>query len=67
LSRIWGGGERSAARTRRQSTTLLYSLIESAKLAGVEPRAYLDRAYLDEAARRAIRNPGTVTLAPAFK
>jgi hypothetical protein len=31
--------------------------IESAKLAGVNPRA-----YLGEAARRAIRNPGTVTL-----
>jgi hypothetical protein len=37
--------------------TLLYSLIESVKLAGVEPRA-----YLAEAERRAIRNPGTVTL-----
>ena len=37
--------------------TLLYSLIEPAKLAGVEPRA-----YLAEADRRAIRNPGTVTL-----
>jgi hypothetical protein len=36
---------------------LLYSLIESARLAGVEPRA-----YLREAAIRAIRNPGTVTL-----
>ena len=42
--------------------TLLYSLIESAKLAGVEPRA-----YLGEAARQAIRNPGTVTLARDFK
>jgi transposase len=35
----------------------LFSLIESAKLCGVEPRG-----YLGEAARRAIRNPGTVTL-----
>jgi hypothetical protein len=35
---------------------LLYSMIESAKLAGVEPRA-----YLKEAAVRAIRNPDTVT------
>jgi hypothetical protein len=34
------------------------SLIESAKLVGVEPRA-----YLGEAARRAIRNSGNVTLA----
>ncbi len=39
------------------SAALVYSLIESAKLAGVEPRAYLAKA-----ARRAIRNPGTVTL-----
>jgi hypothetical protein len=36
---------------------LLYSLIESNRLAGVEPRA-----YLGEAARRAIRSPGTITL-----
>ena len=41
---------------------LFYSLIESAKLAGVEPRA-----YLGEAARRAIRNSGTVTLPRALK
>jgi hypothetical protein len=41
---------------------LLYSLIESAKLAGVEPRA-----YLGEAARQAIRCPGAVTLARDFK
>jgi hypothetical protein len=36
---------------------LLYSLIESAELAGVERRA-----YLGEAAQQAIRNPETVTL-----
>jgi transposase len=36
---------------------LFYSLIESAKLCGVEPRA-----YLGEATRRAIRNADTVTL-----
>ncbi len=41
---------------------LLYSLIESAKLCGVEPRA-----YLGEAAGRAVRNPGTVTLARDLK
>jgi hypothetical protein len=41
---------------------LFYSLIESAKLCGVEPRA-----YLSEPARRAIRNPGTVTLPRDFK
>ena len=37
---------------------LFYSLIESAKLCGVEPRAYLREATL-----RAVRNPGTATLA----
>ena len=41
---------------------LFYSLIESAKLAGVESRAYLREATL-----RAVRNPGTATLAPDLK
>ena len=41
---------------------LFYSLIESAKLRGVGPRA-----YLGEATRRAARNPGTVTLVPDLK
>jgi len=41
---------------------LFYSLIESAKLAGVEPRT-----YLSEAARRAVRNPRAVTLPRDFK
>ena len=41
---------------------LLYSLIEPAKLIGVEPRAYLREATL-----RAVRNPGTVTLARDLK
>jgi hypothetical protein len=41
---------------------LFYSLIESAKLAEVEPRA-----YLGQAARRAIRNPRTITLARDIK
>ena len=41
---------------------LFYSLIESAKLRGVEPRAYLREATL-----RAVRNPGTVTLARDIK
>ncbi len=36
---------------------LFYSLLESASLYGVDPKA-----YLAEAARRAIRTPGTVTL-----
>ena len=39
-----------------------YSLIESAKLCGVEPRA-----YLGEAARRGVWNAGTVTLARDLK
>ena len=36
---------------------VFYSLFESAKLAGVNPKA-----YVLEAARRAIRNPGAITL-----
>ncbi len=40
---------------------LFYSLIESAELAGVDPRT-----YLKEAALRAIANPGTVTLPTAI-
>jgi len=49
-------GSRSERGTR--VAALFYSLIESAKLCGVEPRA-----YLREAARRAIRSHGAVTLA----
>ena len=41
---------------------LIHSRIESSKLAGAEPRA-----YLSEAARRVIRAPGTVTLTPNLK
>jgi transposase len=37
---------------------LFYSLIESAKLCRVEPRAYLREAVV-----RAVRNPGTATFA----
>jgi transposase len=44
------------------AAALFYSLIESAKLRGVEPRAYLREATL-----RAVRNPGTVTLARDLK
>jgi hypothetical protein len=36
---------------------LFYTLFESAKLAGVNPRA-----FVVEAARRAVRTPGAVTL-----
>ncbi len=53
-------GSRSERGTR--VAALFYSLIESAKLCGVEPRA-----YLSEATRRAIRNSGTVTLARDLK
>jgi transposase len=48
-------GSRSERGTR--VAALFYSLIESAKLCGVEPRG-----YLGEATRRAIRDAGTVTL-----
>ena len=51
-SSVWGA--RVAA--------LFYSLIESAKLCGVEPRGYLREATL-----RAVRNPSTVTLARDLK
>jgi transposase len=40
-----------------QVAALFYSLLESAKLAGIEPAA-----YLAEATRRAIETPGAVTL-----
>jgi transposase len=53
-------GSRSERGTR--VAALFYSLIESAKLCGVEPRAYLREATL-----RAVRNPGTVTLASDLK
>src|SRR5438067_2617530 len=48
-------GSRSERGTR--VAALCYTLLESAKLAGVEPAA-----YLAEATRRAIVTPGTVTL-----
>ncbi len=50
----FGKGTRVAA--------LFYSLIEPAKLCGVEPPAYLREATL-----RAVRDPGTVTLVRDFK
>jgi transposase len=46
----------------RRVAALFYSLIEMTKLCGVEPRAYLREATL-----RAVRNPGTVTLARDLK
>jgi transposase len=48
-------GSRSKRGT--EVAALFYSLIESAKLAGAEPKAYLLRA-----ARAALTHPGTVTL-----
>ena len=48
-------GSRSERGTEVAAT--FYSLIESAKLIGVNPAA-----YLAEATRRAIAQPGTVTL-----
>lgn len=47
----------SKSRRGTRVAALFYTLIESAKLAAVEPAA-----YLAEATRRAIANPGTVTL-----
>ena len=55
-----GYGVRSERGTR--TAALFYSLIESAKLCGVEPRAYLRQATL-----RAVRDPGAVTLARELK
>ncbi len=49
-------GSRSERGTR--VAALFYSLIETAKLCRVEPRAYLRGASLG-----AVRNPGTITLA----
>ena len=47
----------SRSRRGTEVAALFYTLLESAKLAGVEPAA-----YLAEATRRAIAKPGTVTL-----
>lgn len=52
-------GSRSKRGT--EVAALFYSLIESAKLAGVEPKAYLLRATY-----AALDNPGTVTLPHAL-
>lgn len=52
-------GSRSKRGT--EVAALFYSLIESAKLCGVEPKA-----YLLQATRAALENPGTVTLPHAL-
>ena len=49
-------------RWRSQVVALFYSPIESAKLAGVEPRAYPREASL-----RAVQDPRTVPLARDLK
>ena len=48
-------GSRSKRGT--EVAALFYSLLESAQLAGLEPKAYLTRA-----AHEAIRSPGAVTM-----
>ena len=52
-------GSRSKRGT--EVAALFYSLIESAKLCGAEPKAYLLQAV-----RAALANPGTVTLPHAL-
>jgi transposase len=47
----------SKSKRGTQVAAILYTLCETAKLCGVDPKAFLITA-----ARRAIRNPGTVTL-----
>jgi hypothetical protein len=47
----------SRSRRGTEVAALFYSLIESAKLCGVEPKAYLLRTL-----RAALATPGTVTL-----
>ena len=47
----------SRSRRGTEVAALLYSLIESAKLCGVEPKAYLLRAL-----RATLATPGAVTL-----
>ena len=57
--RAFGRKNHYGSRSERgtQVAALFYSLFETAKLVGVEPAA-----YIAEATRRAIDNPGTVTL-----
>jgi hypothetical protein len=52
----------SRSRRGTQVAALFYSLIESAKLGGVDPKAYLLRAV-----RAALATPGTVTLPHALR
>ncbi len=56
---VLGRKNHYGSRSRRgtEVAALFYSLLESAKLAGVEPRAYLLYAV-----QRALAEPGTATL-----
>ena len=51
----------SKSKRGAEVTAIFYTLFESAKLCGVEPKH-----YVLEAALRAIREPGTVTLPQAL-
>jgi transposase len=51
----------SKSKRGTEVAAILYTLLETAKLAGVEPKA-----YLKVATRNAIQNPGAVTLAHDF-
>jgi hypothetical protein len=55
------GATRHGDRPQESLRLTVYSLIESAKLCGVEPKAYLFHAT-----RAALKNPGTVTLPHAL-
>jgi transposase len=52
----------SRSKRGTRAAALFYSLVDSAKLCGVEPCAYLRGATL-----RAVRSPGTITLARDLK
>ena len=60
---VLGRGNHSGLRSKRgtEVAALFYSLIESATLYGVEPKA-----YLLQATRAALENPGIVTLPHAL-
>lgn len=52
----------SRFRPGTEVAAIYYTLMESAKLAGVSPKAYLGTA-----AERALKNPGAVLLSAEFK
>jgi len=61
---VLGRKNHQGSRSRRgtEASAVLYSFMETCKLVGVDPAA-----YLAEAARRAVRNPGAVLLPHQFK